>query len=192
MDARATVLGIFVGGQGSRMGGLAKGLLKTRDGEMLAARLVRVAGELGLEPVLVGRADAYAALLPGVRAVADDPQGIGPLGGLHGLLSAYSTQRVMAVACDMPHVSPLLLGRLAAHPGAAMVVAPRSAPDRWEPLYARYDAATVLPTLRAALAQGVRSFQRLLALLDVEELALSDAERGELVDWDCPEDVEAD
>jgi molybdopterin-guanine dinucleotide biosynthesis protein A len=192
MNSQASVLGIFVGGRGSRMGGVAKGLLETKEGELLAARLVRIGHELGLEPVLVGRADAYAELLPGIRALADDPQGVGPLGGLHALLAAHPTQRVMAVACDMPHVTALLLGRLAAQPGNAMVVAPRSAPDRWEPLYARYDARAVLPTLRAALAQGVRSFQRLFAQLEVEELVLSAGERRELVDWDCPEDVEAD
>jgi molybdopterin-guanine dinucleotide biosynthesis protein A len=73
-----------------------------------------------------------------------------------------------------------------------MVVAARSSAGRWEPLHARYDARAVLPVLRTALAQGVRSFQKLFALLDVEELALSAEERRELVDWDSPEDMEAD
>jgi molybdopterin-guanine dinucleotide biosynthesis protein A len=185
-------LGIFVGGSGTRMGGVQKGLLTTKQGEALAARLVRVARELGLEPVLVGRADAYATLLSGVRVVADDPADVGPLGGLSGLLKAYPTQRVMAVACDMPHVSPLLLGRLASWPSAASVVAARSSTGHWEPLCARYDTALVLPKLEAALAHGVRSFQRLFATLSMEELTVADEERHELLDWDRPEDVEAD
>ena len=174
------------------MGGMAKGLLTTQGGEALAARLVRVARALSLEPVLVGRAEAYAALLPDVRVLADEPADIGPLGGLGGLLRAYPTQRVMAVACDMPHVSALLLGRLAAYPSSAMVVAPRSNTGAWEPLCARYDASRVLPKLDAALAQGVRSFQRLFATLQVDELKLEQEELRELVDWDRPEDVEAD
>jgi molybdopterin-guanine dinucleotide biosynthesis protein A len=191
MVAMVSRLGIFVGGAGTRMGGVAKGLLRTKEsGEALAARLVGIAHTLGLRPVLVGRAEAYAELLPDVPVLADEPVGIGPLGGLNALLRAYPTQRVMAVACDMPRVSALLLRRLAADPSQAAVLAPRNGEGLWEPLCARYDAPQVLPELARALDQGVRSFQRLFAQLAVEELKIADDAQHELVDWDTPEDVD--
>jgi molybdopterin-guanine dinucleotide biosynthesis protein A len=62
-------------------------------------------------------------------------------------------------------------------------------PDRFEPLFARYDAPRVRPVLAQAIAQGVRSFQALFARLSVAELALEPGERSALRDWDRPEDV---
>lgn len=175
--------GIFVGGRGTRMGGIAKGLL-TIDGEALVVRLARHARDAGLEPVWVGlHDDAYRAALPGLREIADQPAGIGPLGGLAALLSC--TPRAIAVACDMPFVSPSLLQRLCGDEPAALVLAAKS-DGYWEPLCARYDAS-ILPTLRRAIAGGTRSFQQLFAQLPVQELFLES--RGELRDWDCPDDV---
>lgn len=172
------------------MGGLAKGLLPAPDsGEPLVVRLRRHAESLGLRCVLVGSAAAYAGL--GLPMLADAPPGIGPLGGLRALLVWAEAAPVLALAGDLPYVSPALLGRLVAAPGPTdapcdAVAARRQ--DRWEPLCARYEA-TVLPVLDAALAAGERSFQALLGRLRVRELELSAAEAAELTDWDRPEDV---
>ena len=171
------------------MGGAAKGLLPAPDsGEPLVLRLRRHAESLGLRCVLVGSAPAYAQL--GLPMLADDPAGIGPLGGLRALLVVADPAPVLALACDLPYVSPALLRRLvemmpavADHPFD--VVAARRQ-DRWEPLCARYEA-TVLPALTA----GERSFQGLLRRLRVRELSLSAAEAVELTDWDSPDDLRA-
>lgn len=180
--------GIFVGGRARRMGGIAKGLLRAPDGdETLVVRLARLAGELGLEPVLVGDDARYRAALPALRVVRDQPAGIGPLGGLMGLLREGDA--ALALACDLPFVSRSLLERLAQRASPAAVLAPREAEGLWQPLCARYDAATVRPVLAQAIAHGTRSFQRLFAELAVEELPLSEIERRELHDWDTPEDV---
>lgn len=182
--------GIFVGGAATRMHGQPKGLLLSLDsGEPLAVRLVRIVTELGFEPALVGRADAYTHALPNVRVIPDRPAGIGPLGGLEGLLEAAQARPVIALACDMPHVTPALLRRLVDESPGAMVVAPRSSNGRWEPLCARYAARLVSPLCTAALARGVRSFQALFDALDVAELSLSHQERTQLEDWDRPEDI---
>jgi molybdopterin-guanine dinucleotide biosynthesis protein A len=182
-------MGIFVGGGSKRMGGTPKGLLPARDtGEPLVVRLARIGSELGFEPVLVGKADAYLAVAPTLRVVQDRPAGIGPLGGLAALLHEAGHRQVIAVACDMPSVSAALLRKLSTTRANAMVLAPRRG-DRWEPLCARYAAFAVSPMLGAALARGVRSFQDLFESLDVEELPLSFAEENELVDWDSPADV---
>lgn len=172
------------------MGGVAKGLLPAPDtGEPLVARLRRHAESLGLRCLLIGEAAAYGGL--GLPMLADDPPGIGPLGGLRALLTAADGAPVVALACDLPYVSPQLLGRLVSATAAVPfdVIAARRQ-DCWEPLCALY-AATVLPVLDVALAAGERSFQALLRRLCVHELGLDAAEARQLTDWDTPDDVSA-
>lgn len=190
LDDNGGTLGVFVGGKSSRMGGRPKGLLPSPDGaQTLVERTAGLASVLGLRPVLVGNATAYEGLLPGLTRIADAPSEIGPLGGLHGLLT-HSMGRVLVVACDMPYLSHALLARLIAEQPEADVLAARGSGGIWEPLCARYDAERVAPQLGLAIAAGVRSFQALFSRLSVRELALSDSERGELRDWDAPEDLE--
>ena len=177
--------GIFVGGRGARMGGAAKGMLATESGETLVGRWQRLFAELGMRAVLVGRHEAYEGL--GMTTIADDPPGIGPLGGLIALLKAAGDGRAVAVACDMPFVSIELLRRLVAHPPGAPIVAAKRE-DLWEPLFARYDAARVLATAETRARAGEHSLQGLLAELQAESLPIDSAEASELRDWDRPED----
>lgn len=181
--------GIFVGGQARRMGGIAKGLLPAPEGgEPLVVRLAHIARKLGCEPVLVGEAARYRPALPELRVIADAPAEIGPLGGLSGLLQDARSGHVLALACDLPHLSSALVARLIACEPAAPVLSPRADNGLWEPLCARYDAA-LWPVLDAAIADGTRSFQRFLANVRVVELVLDQDERHQLGDWDTPEDV---
>ena len=174
--------------------GTDKGLLPMPGtGEPIVEALVRVAREAGFEPVLVGAAEPYSDLAEGVARLVDDPPGAGPLAGLHAALRhALRTGRhqLIAVACDMPHLSREPLERLRNHRSSAVVVAPRrSAEAPWEPMLARYDALRLSDTLRDAISRGERSFQKLFASIDVDELPLSDAVERALDDWDHPEDV---
>ena len=191
-DARLLV-GIFVGGRGSRMGGVAKGLLKTPDSE--ATLVERLRAELATalpdaELVLVGLADAYAAV--GLRAVSDEPPGVGPLGGLVGLLAEAERRRaelVLALACDLPRIGAALLQRLASErPGQSALVALQGRIRN--PLVARYAVAQALPAAREALRAGQRSLQAVLDRLGegVATLSLTPAEAATLDDWDTPED----
>jgi molybdenum cofactor guanylyltransferase len=189
--ATSPVLGIFVGGRSRRMGGQPKGRLPSpTTGEPLVVALVRAGRGAGLTPVLVGDAAPYADLVPEVPRLADDPPGLGPLGGLAALLAHAAGGVAVAVACDMPHVTAGVLARLVAHPGDAPVVAPRRGADApYEPMLARYAAAAVGPVLADALAQGVRSFQQLFRLLEVETLPLDGPLSRALEDWDHPRDM---
>ncbi len=182
------VVGVFVGGRSARMGGRPKGLLAAPDtGESLVARAVRLARELGAEPVLVGAADAYEHVARDVTVVGDEPAGVGPLGGLCGLLSYAGDREAIALACDMPHVTLDDLRALAAaHPDAACVAARRDEGAPWEPFFARYDPARVLPEARAMAARGERSLQALLARVGTLPVAVG---ARALDDWDAPEDV---
>lgn len=189
---RRPLVGIFVGGQSRRMGGEPKGLLVAPGGtETLVARLLRISREAlpDGEVVLVGNADAYLAL--GLRALADSPPGIGPIGGLSALLAeaqARGAAQAFAVACDLPFASAQLLARLASESPGAPAAAFRAG-GIWQPLFARYEPRAALAATRAAIAAGDRSLQRVLSRLDLTELSLGNGQLAELTDWDTPEDA---
>lgn len=196
--------GIFVGGQSRRMGGHPKGLLPapattgSPDGAgrvTLVARLVALAQAHGLKVVLVGQNPDYATL--SLPMLADRPPGRGPLGGLAALLIAAGEQGcdgAIALSCDLPFLGPQLLARMLDAPTEAwLAVAPRwQPPDRdqpiWEPLCARYSLA-FLPTLQAAIEQGIRSLQPLLSQGRTLPLSLDVDEQAQVRDWDRPEDL---
>lgn len=185
------VVGIFVGGRSERMGGAPKGLLPAPDsGETLVARLLRITREAlpDAEVVLVGDADAYAAL--GLPALADSPRGVGPIGGLAALLAEADSRGASyayALACDLPYASAELLRRMARERPEASAAVFRTDGIR-QPLFARYEARAALGATQAAIAAGDRSLQSVLSRLDAAELALDESEQDELRDWDTPED----
>ncbi len=183
------LVGIFVGGSATRMGGQPKGLLQT-NGESLVERLVRVTRAVSpdAEIVLIGRAEAYADL--GLKSLADEPAGVGPIGGLIALLSyadRSGAPSALALACDLPFVSEVLLEQLVAAPERDVVL-PQST-GIWQPLVARYRTKPALAAARAALASGERALHSVIDRLDAEALSVDERE---LRDWDTPEDQKQD
>lgn len=179
--------GIFVGGRGTRMGGVAKGLLVGADGVPLVVRSARILADLGINAVLVGAHEAYQDV--GLRMLTDAHGAEGPLAGLLSLLAGGDA---LAIACDMPAFTPAAVERLLAAPPAPIVAPRRLARDLgrevWEPLFARY-SATVLPIAQAFAARGERRLQRLLDEAGAVPLALGADEDDWLLDWDQPSDV---
>ena len=186
LDVAPVVAGLFVGGRGVRLGGVAKGNLDAPDGGTLVDRSLRLLEGLGIPVVLVGRHEEYAD--QGRTILEDEPPGIGPLGGLIALLRHAGDTRVLALACDMPFVSTRLLQELVAFDPGAPIVAPRR-DGKWEPLCAVYSAPAVLLVAVARAALGARSLQGLLDELGATELPLDASRYGELADWDTPEDL---
>lgn len=185
----APLLAIFVGGASSRMGGIPKGLLPTADGRSIVERWRDLATQLDLRSVLVGDARAYVHLE--MDSVDDEVAGAGPLAGLCGALRARADAQIIAVACDMPFVTAALLRRLAfseSDAAAPPILAPRR-DGRYEPLFARYDRARVLPLAERQLAGGDRSLQKLLRDAGVRDFVLSEDEWPLLADWDQPADA---
>ncbi len=183
-----TRAGIFVGGGGTRMGGVAKGLLRGPDGLPLVVRAARLLESVGCSVVLVGEHPAYREVgLPMLPDVTKE--GAGPLGGLVALLGAGAGDApVLALACDMPHVSANLLRRLLEEAPGAAALAPRRE-GRWEPLCARYRPSAALALGKRRLAEGALALQGLLDALGATELPISREEADELCDWDSPEDI---
>lgn len=180
-------LGIFAGGLGTRMGSVPKGLLVV-EGETLLARWLRIGAACNLPCLVVGGGNAHAYTGP---VVADVGAELGPLGGLLGLLRHARGEytHVIAVACDMPFVSESLLQRLVAA-APAEVVAPYTE-ARWQPFFARYEVATLLPKAEALAVSTRHALQGLFGG-HAEALSLDAEELRQLRDWDTPEDLAAE
>jgi molybdenum cofactor guanylyltransferase len=161
---------VLAGGLSRRMG-KPKALVPL-GGRPLIAWPLAAAAAAGLEAVVVAKPGS--ALPPLEVSVWDEPEA--PSHPLTGLVAALQRAGgpVVALACDMPFVSPGLIGRLAAARGIA-APAGEAFPARYEP--------SALPALRAGLAREA-AVRAVLAELGAEPV---DADPGELVGINDPE-----
>ena len=122
MTQHVPVIGlILAGGQGSRMGGVDKGLVEL-DGKSMTAHVIeRLAPQTDRLVINANRnADIYAGF--GVPVIADRlPDYAGPLAGLDaGMhLVAGEDAWIVTCPCDSPFVPTDLVGRLLAAANAA-------------------------------------------------------------------------
>jgi molybdopterin-guanine dinucleotide biosynthesis protein A len=174
------------------MGGVAKGNLLYLGRTLLDRTLDACRRAFPEQPdvCLVGESGAYC--VDGVRRLLDDPAGVGPMGGLRALLlAAKSGQRpAIAVANDLPFLTPALLRRVALEAPGEAALAPLDE-GRWQPLFARYAPERVLPIVDALLAAGETSLQGIFERLGraASVLQLSPSELATLKDWDRPSDM---
>ena len=169
-DAGSIAGFILAGGESSRMG-VDKGLLEIAGEPMIvrAARLVE--SVVGAPAVVVGTPEKYREL--GLRAIADDWPGCGPLGGIATALRASEADWNLVVACDLPYLTrewlEFLLQRARDSAEEAVVPMNLTAENKRgaEPLCAVYHKGCE-PALRRALEHGVRKVTDGLAELRVE------------------------
>ncbi len=187
------LVGIFVGGAGKRMGGVTKGMLLAPGGvETLLERLLRVCASAAPEATrcLVGSSSEFAEL--GLPQLRDDPQGVGPIGGLRSLLlyaRAGNYRVALALACDLPFLDGAVISALL-EPlvGAARVPVVE---ERLQPLAAAYAPEPTLAALERSLSAGKHALMHVLDELGdgLSQLELNGDEARSLRDWDTPEDM---
>jgi molybdopterin-guanine dinucleotide biosynthesis protein A len=188
------VIGIFVGGAGKRMGGVAKGLLRVpHSAQTLIERLLAVCGRAAPQVTLylVGVSPEYASLE--VPQLPDDPGGTGPIGGLRSLLLRAHEDgvgRVLALACDLPFLDETIVVRLL-EPLHCAARVPLVA-ERFQPLAAAYATEPTLAAVDRALSLGKRALMHVLDELgdDLEPLELEGVQARALRDWDTPDDMQ--
>ena len=88
---------ILCGGEGKRMGGINKGLLKV-CGKYFVQIIAQELSALG-EVVVVGKSRDFEGMM---EALEDSDPGLGPLGGIYTALKHFE-EDVLVVPCDMPH-----------------------------------------------------------------------------------------
>jgi molybdopterin-guanine dinucleotide biosynthesis protein A len=170
------IAAVLAGGRGRRMGGAKPGA--PLGGRPLVAWPVAAATAAGLEVVVVAKADTALPEL-GVPVWLEPDEPSHPLAGLVFALSRAEAQ-VVALACDMPFVSPGLIARLASVAGGAAACGPgQPFPGRYEP--------SSLPVLRDALDRSAPVREALAALDPVKV----DAAPGELDGVNTPEELAA-
>ena len=148
---------LVAGGQASRLGGLAKGLLRL-DGEPLLARSLRLFGGLFPATVVVANdAEPYAAF--GAPVVPDVLPGRGAPGGLHAALGAARTEWIFTAGCDMPFLAEAPIAWLAGRRAGVHAVAVVWQ-GRLEPLHAFWSHAC-LPVVDRMLREGEPSMWRI-------------------------------
>ncbi len=157
---------LVLAGGGSRRMGRPKALLQVAGTtliEFVAGRLEPEFAEVLISANEV--AQVPPALAARARIVHDLHLNAGPLAGIEAGLAAASRPALLAVACDMPFVSPALARRLVAdcagHDAAVPVV-----DGRPEPVCAAYAASAAGP-ISAALAAGRLRARDVLGELDV-------------------------
>ncbi len=171
MNDGASVAGfILAGGESSRMG-VDKGQLEIAGEPMIVRALRLVESVAGAPATVVGTPEKYREL--GLRAIADDWPGCGPLGGIATALLASEADWNLMVACDLPYLTREWLEYLLqrARESAEEAVVPMNlTPENKrgaEPLCAMYHKGCE-PMLRRALERGVRKVTDGLAELRVE------------------------
>ncbi|HEX9308154.1 MAG TPA: molybdenum cofactor guanylyltransferase [Anaeromyxobacter sp.] len=181
---------LIAGGRATRMGGVAKGLLRV-GGEPIAARSIALFLRLfGRALVVANDAAPYAAL--GAPVFADLVAGRGAPGGLHAALSTATTQWVFAAGCDMPFLDEGAISFLAARREGADAVLVRAA-GRLEPLHAFWSRACLAP-LEALLADGEPSLHDVAAavrarIVEEAEWRLVDPAGRSFENANTPEDA---
>ena len=165
---------VLAGGQGSRMGGVDKGLQAFHGKPMVAHAIERFAPQVGELLINANRnPDAYARF--GYRVIADEIEGFaGPLAGFERGLAHAAGALVATVPCDSPFLPADLVARLrraldAAH--AELAVAKTGA--QAHPVFSLM-RRTVHGSLRDFLAGGQRKIDRWYAGLKVVEVAFDD------------------
>lgn len=143
---------ILAGGESSRMG-RDKALLEL-DGMPLIVRAARLLETVVGAPTVVGYREEFRAL--GLRTIADDAPGAGPLGGIATALRAAQAPWSLIVACDLPYLTQAWLEFLArrAVESRADIVMPMNQRGA-EPLCAVYNKSAER-IIREALARGTR------------------------------------
>jgi len=191
--SKRVTIGVFVGGKGSRMGGVAKGLLRVPDdSETLIERLLRQCAQAVPEAslFLVGEAAAYASLT--LPQLADAPAGVGPIGGLRALLARACVDQsplALALACDLPFLDDAVISRLIL-PLSGNARVP-FVEGRWQPLAAAYAPVAALQAVDRSLSLGRHALMHVLDQLGgtLERVEFDDEHARALRDWDTPEDI---
>jgi molybdenum cofactor guanylyltransferase len=165
---------VLAGGQGSRMGGIDKGLQPFRGKPLVAHAIERLAPQVDELLVNANRnPQAYERF--GYPVIADEIEGFaGPLAGFERGLAHARGEFVVTIPCD----SPFLPGDLVARLKEALLtreasLAVAKTGGRAQPVFSLM-RRSVHDSLREFLASGQRKIDRWYAALAVVEVPFDD------------------
>lgn len=165
---------VLAGGQGSRMGGVDKGLQPFRGRPMVAHAVERLAPQV--DEILINanrNVEEYRRF--GHRVICDEIAGFaGPLAGFERGLAHAAAELVATVPCDSPFLPADLVARLrTALEGASADLAVAKTGAQAHPVFCLM-RRSVHGSLRDFLASGQRKIDRWYAALAVVEVPFDD------------------
>lgn len=175
---------ILAGGKSSRMG-TDKALLEFRGKNFIK----KLCDELdGFEEKMIARGNRSD--LQGVSwpVIPDIYSERGPIGGLHAVLSACTSDAVCCVSCDTPLLQMHLLKELCEHmrDGTDAVIAVTE-DGRKHPLCAVY-RKTILPLIEEQILEGNNRMMAVLNKVSVEYVTIHAQDSHQLKNINTPED----
>ena len=165
---------VLAGGQGSRMGGVDKGLVAFRGRPLVAHVIERLRPQVDAILVNANRnPEGYAAFSHPV--ISDEIEGFaGPLAGFERGLAHAQTELVATVPCDSPFLPSDLVARLrAALEAQSADIAFARTSGQPHPVFCLM-RRTVHGSLRQFLATGERKIDRWTATLAMVEVPFDD------------------
>ena len=145
--ASETIGAVLAGGRSSRMG-TPKALVELAGRPLISYPLAAVV-EAGLEPVVVAKPETELPELD-CEVLREPEQPTHPLLGILTALRRYEGRALVAIACDLPFVSPDLVRALA---GAEERLVVCEGGGRLQPLLGRYEPS-LAGELEAAIERG--------------------------------------
>ena len=179
---------ILAGGQATRMGRRAKGLLPHGHGGSLIAHLLTELRAAGVADVLIAANDPGAYSRFGVPVVADLRPGLGPLAGIEAALAHVTDENradaALFLPCDLPAITHRQIGRLVAafqsRPAGIKIAVTQGDLPRWHALCCIMHRDK-LPEIAAALDRGQLKVTTLWEELGAEEVPFEDPQPFENV-----------
>jgi molybdopterin-guanine dinucleotide biosynthesis protein A len=173
---RADITGlVLAGGQGSRLGGVDKGLQPYRGQPLALNAMQRLAPQVGQVMLSANRQlDVYAGWgAPVWPDPADLPAYPGPLAGFLAGLEHTETRWLATVPCDCPHFPGDLVDRLADAMRGDIDLVMACTASGPEPAFCLM-RRSVASSLRRYLQSGERKLERWTALLRRAEVQFDD------------------
>ncbi|MEZ4756372.1 MAG: molybdenum cofactor guanylyltransferase [Flavobacteriales bacterium] len=168
---------VLAGGQSSRMG--RDKALMPYDGRTLLDRALDSLEPHVQELLVIGDPGKYGHVGPFV--VADDIPGVGPLGGIVTAMRYASHDRLLVLACDMPHVTAALFAFLKQGLGEDRNAFVPSCDGHIEPLAAAYHRRC-RPRFEAQIAQAAWKVSDALEVVGATFVQICPGEHGWPID----------
>lgn len=166
--------GVVLAGGRSRRMGRDKALIGYRGRTLLANALAILRPHVE-QLFVIGDPERHGAA--GVEVFKDDIPGLGPLGGITTALHHASNERVIVLACDMPHVNEVLIDRLKTmHEPHHDAVVPQC-DGQLEPLVAIYHQRCT-PAFGRCIAEGQLKMARALEQVHALYVQICPGEEG--------------
>ena len=174
--ARDQITGlVLAGGQGARLGGQDKGLVKLSGRPMIEHVLARLAPQVGRVLVNANRnMESYTGY--GYEVISDSHTGFqGPLAGMASGLQHATSKYLLCVPCDSPLLLTNLADRLlgACSQKTAKIAIPHDG-NRTHPVFALIDCS-LRESLEEYLAGGDRKIDRWMSQHPMVTVDFSDA-----------------